>query len=292
LGAALGVVGVLTIGISSLGAASAAAPPEPKVTVIGDSVMTGVLWYRDATSILEQNLALRMEVAVCRRLTGTSCTFEGVTPPNLVQVTQSLGPQLGPTVVVVMGYNDREITFARSIDASVDALLAAGVTRIVWATLREARHPYVRMNDMLVAAAKRHPQLMIADWNTYSRSHPDWFQNDGLHVVPEGGIALATFLHAAIVRALATPLPIVVQPTPLPTGRVGRRYKVRLEASGGRPPYRFKVAAGRLPTGLTLQPGGRITGTPMRSARLELKLHVSDASGRAATRSDPLVIKG
>ena len=85
------------------------------MTVIGDSVMTGILWYRDATEILEQDLALRMEVAVCRRLTGTSCTFEGVTPPNLVQLSQSLGRQLGPTVVVEMGYNDRE---ARSRRAS------------------------------------------------------------------------------------------------------------------------------------------------------------------------------
>jgi Putative Ig domain len=295
LGAALGAVGVLVFGISAFGAASAAAPatpPEPKVTVIGDSVMTGILWYRDATEILEQDLALRMEVAVCRRLTGTSCTFEGVTPPNLVQLSQSLGRQLGPTVVVEMGYNDREVTFAQSLEASINALLRAGVTRIVWANLREARHPYVRMNDTLVAAAKRHPEVMIADWNKYSRSHPDWFQNDDLHVVPEGGIALATFLHASIVRALATPLPIVVQPTPLPIGRVGRPYAVRLHASGGKAPYRYRLAVGQLPKGLTLRAAGLITGTPVRSARVELTLRVSDAGGRAAVRADPLEIKG
>ena len=289
--AALGVVVVLAIGVFALGAASAAAPPQPKVTIIGDSVMTGVVWYPAATSIVDQDLDLHMEVAVCRRLTGTSCTFEGVTPPNLVQLTQSLGRQLGPTVVVMMGYNDRERTFAQSVEASINALLNAGVTRIIWGTLREARHPYVRMNDTVEAAAKRHPQVTIADWNMYSRSHPDWFQNDGLHLLPEGGEALATFLHAAIFRALATPLPIELQPTPLPTGHVGLPYAVRLWASGGKAPYRFQVGAGQLPKGLTLEPTGRLTGTPTRSTRVDLLVRVSDASGRMATRPDPLVIK-
>jgi hypothetical protein len=45
------------------------------------------------------------------------------------------------TVVIVVRHNDFERTFARSVEESVDALLDAGVTRILWATLRAARRP-------------------------------------------------------------------------------------------------------------------------------------------------------
>ena len=35
------------------------------------------------------------------------------------------------------------------------------------------------MNADIVAAAQKHPELEVIDWNVYSRSHPEWFQNDG-----------------------------------------------------------------------------------------------------------------
>ncbi len=281
---------VVAVSLSVGASATASATQEAKVTVIGDSVLTGVLWYSQPTTILERDLDLHLQVAVCRRLTGPSCTFDGVTPPNLVQLVTSLGTGLGPTVIVVMGYNDFEQTFAQSVEASVDALVHAGVTRIVWATLREARHPYVRMNDTLLAAAGRHPQLTIVDWNMYSRSHPEWFQNDGLHLQGDGGTELASFLHAAVTDVLQKPLPITVAPTKLPPAHVGRRYAVRLVATGGRSPYRFKLAAGALPKGLALRSDGRISGTPTRPNRLELVVRASDAKGRTSANGEELVV--
>jgi len=203
------LVGVPALACAVLIAASPGTPatgPPPKVTVIGDSVLTSILWYHEPLTVIQENLDVRMEVAVCRRLTGTSCPFESTTAPTLVQLVRAKGTSLGPTVLVVMGYNDSERTFAASVEASIGALLRARVRRILWATLREVRHPYVRMNETLAAAARRHPEVRLVDWNRYSRSHPEWFQSDGLHLLPAGGVALATFLHAAILKALSVPL--------------------------------------------------------------------------------------
>jgi hypothetical protein len=203
--------GVARAQAPAIAAAAPSAGPilgtDKPVTVIGDSVMTGVLWYPTPLSILQQGLNIRMEVAVCRRLTELSCPFEGAQAPTLVDLAAARGRELGPTVVVVMGYNDSAQRWAASVEKSVGVLLRAGVRRILWATLRAVRHPYVRMNDTLAAASRRHAELTIIDWNVYSRSHPDWFQNDGLHLTPDGGAALATFLHEAIVRAVTTPPP-------------------------------------------------------------------------------------
>jgi hypothetical protein len=281
---------VLAVGCSVAVFAVAAAPaqgPQPTVTVIGDSIMTGVLWHADAMSILHQDLDLRMEVAVCRRLTGAGCTFEGVTPPNLLQVVKSSGSSLGPTVVVVMGYNDREETFASSVAASLAALHRAGVTRVLWATLREVRHPYVHMNDVVYAAAKSDPELTILDWNKYARSHPDWFQTDGMHLEPVGGAAMATFLHASIVSALAKPLPLLLAPSSLPPAQVGRHYAVRVVARNGVAPYRFKLVGGALPRGMKLRTDGWLLGTPLRPIHTHLHVRATDTRGRSVVRVEP-----
>jgi hypothetical protein len=291
MGRALGVVAVAA---ALVAAASPAAPPDGadnKVTVIGDSVLTSVLWYPAPRSTLQQGLDVDLEVAVCRRLAATSCTFDGVRPPTLVELVAARGRDLGPTVVVVMGYNDREQTFAASVEESVAALRRAGVQRILWATLHAVRHPYVRMNDVLVAASRRHRELTILDWNAYARSHPEWFQNDGIHLYPEGGVALASFLHDAIIRALSEPPPLEVGPAALPDGVVGRRYRVRLTATGGTAPYRWAVARGSLPTGLRLDDDGLISGTPTRPARVTVVLVASDSRGRTARLRETLVVR-
>lgn len=270
--------------------ATAAAGPATRVTVIGDSVVTGVLWNGKALAILGQGLDLKMQVAVCRRLTGQSCPYEGGEATNLVDLVSSLGAALGPTVVVVVGYNDYQQTFAASVEQSVRALLGAGVKRILWATLRVAREPYVTMNSDLWAAAVKHPELTIVDWNRYSRSHPDWFQNDGIHLVPAGAVALAGMLHAAVMKALAPSRLVVVDPR-LPVARVGRPYASRLLARGGSPPYRWRVVAGSWPRGLHLRVDGRISGTPLRQGRVAVVLRAADAEGLSVTHRLVLVVR-
>jgi hypothetical protein len=287
------LVGLPALACAVLVAASPGAPatsPPPKVTVIGDSVLTSVLWYQAPRVVLQQDLDVRLEVAVCRRLTGTSCTFEDATPPTLLELVQAKGASLGPTVLVALGYNDFEQTFASSVEVCIQALLRAGVRNILWATLREVRHPYVRMNDTLATVARRHPEVTVVDWNMYARSHPEWFQSDGLHLLPAGGVELAQFLHEAILRAVHPP-PLQLTTRALPVAQIGRPYSTRLAARGGRPPYRWSLVAGSLPRGLRLAPDGRIYGQVERPARVVVELRVVDVDGRAVRSRKALVAR-
>jgi len=268
------------------GSAPGNVPGGPRVTIIGDSVATGMLWHPDAIAVLERGLNVDWQVAVCRRVTGVSCPFEGETVPSLVDLVPTLGT-VSPIVVVEMGYNDFESTFAAGIDASVQVLLAHGAQHILWLTLRAVRHPYVRMNEMLSAAAKRYPQLELVDWNRYSRSHPDWFQGDGEHLVESGGVAMATLMHLAV-DEVTDPLRLV-PPAAVPAS-VGRIFSLRFQATGGEPPYRFSLV-GSPPRGLHLLADGSLSGTPRSRQRVAVLVRVTDTEGQTAAMRVVLAVR-
>jgi hypothetical protein len=145
------------------------------------------------------------------------------------------------------------------------------------------------MNDMIKAAAARHPEMTVVDWNLYSRSHPDWFQPDGLHLDWQGARAMATLLHATlvslgIVQEPATIPTLRVAPATLTRGKEGKPFATRLVASGGTAPYRFARASGRFPSGVRLTVAGRLTGRPTESGRFAFVVKVTDAARRTATR--------
>ena len=91
------------------------------------------------------------------------------------------------------------------------------------------------MNDAIRAAATRHPEMTIVDWNLYSRSHPEWFQTDGLHLNGAGATAMATLLHQALsdlgIPAVLAPPPapaqhtLTIGPARLADGRVAMHYR-------------------------------------------------------------------
>ncbi len=277
--------------LAALAAVAASAAPAGvqgarDITVIGDSVATGIIWHDDAVAALERGLGVDWEVAVCRRLIGTSCPFQGSTPPNALDLIHSLPHGVAPTVVVEMGYNDAEATFASAVDQTMQALIAAGARHVLWLTLRETRHPYVRMNDVLAAAAVRYPQLSLVDWNRYSRSHPEWFQSDGEHLDAAGGLAMARLTHLAVMKAV-DPLRLTVR---LPVARLGHTYRRLLRASGGTPPYRFGLV-GRPPRGLHLLANGRLFGMPRSRGTVHVTLQVADAEGQTVARRIAIVVR-
>jgi hypothetical protein len=268
------------------------APVSARVTMIGDSVLTGVIWHEDALAILANGIDLRTEVAVCRRLTGVSCPYEGARPPTLLDVVHALGPRLGSTVVVAAGYNDPEQLFPQAVEDSLAALREAGVTRILWATLAEATPAYAVMNDELAAVAEEHPEVTLVDWNAASREHPEWFQTDGIHLTVAGGIGMATLLRSALdgcepvapAPPAATASPVVIPATKLPVARVGRRYSVQMIVQGGSAPYRWSIASGSIPKGLHFGSGGWLTGVAQAACRTRAVFRVQDAAGLTSTR--------
>ena len=284
---ALTLILLLTVALGSatVQAGSVAGLP-PRVTVIGDSIAAAMAYDQTARSVLARGVDLDLQAAVCRRHAGDSCPYQGSRPSTLVDLLPSL--RLGSTVVVAVGYNDYEETFAATVETALQALEKAGVEHILWLTLRAERESYLHMNDLVRTAAERHVRVKLVDWDLYSRNHPDWFQPDGLHLTAVGAIAMATLVHRSLDQlglVIAPPVPaLTIVTRKLPAARVGRPYVARLAASGGTLPIRWIRAAGAIPAGLALRREGRVSGTPRVAGRRVIALRVTDARGRSASR--------
>lgn len=281
--------GVIAALVALLALAVAAAAPAratgiQHVTFIGDSVADAIPGDYSASLIIKQGIDLDLEVAPCRRVEGEGCPIDGVRPPSALQLIQSLGSKIGPTVVVAVGYNDFEDQYAGNIEDAINAMTAAGVKRIFWLTLRAARHPYLSMNDDIAQAAAKHPQVTVVDWNVYSRSHPDWFQADGLHLLGPGAEGMATLVHKSLLTAGVAAKPARITTTALPVAHRGKAYKAKLAATEGVTPYRWSLLE-RAPLGIHLESNGAVIGTPRaKPGRYAFNVRVRDAIGSLATR--------
>lgn len=179
------------------GGASAREAERPKVTFIGDSVAASLLFVPDARRRLGRGLNLRLDLEVCRRLVQESCTYQGSRPATALQVVQSTGSALGDVAVVMVGFNDSASTYRSGLDQVMRALRRAGVDDVVWVTLTEERENYRLINGVIRNAAARWPELDIADWAATSRGK-SWFAGDGLHLEPDGALALAKLLRTRV----------------------------------------------------------------------------------------------
>lgn len=281
-----GVIACVTIALClCTSSAQAASHGLQHVTLIGDSVADGIANFNPAVAIVRQGVDLDLEVSACRRVDGVSCPHDdGTRAPTVVQLAKQMGSKLGDNVVVSVGYNDPEDQYAANVEAALAAFQTAGVKRVWWLTLRAARHPYVTMNDDLEAAAKAHPELTLIDWNVYSRSHPDWFQADGIHLLGDGADAMATLIHTRLLADGIAAKPVQVGTTSLPPAHLHHAYAARLAAKSGLAPYRWSLLA-RAPKGFHLEADGRIVGRPLvRAGAYALTVRVKDAAGSMATR--------
>jgi putative Ig domain-containing protein len=286
LAAALALSGALT-------AAALAADPgrsdATRVTVFGDSAATAMAYDPKARTILGAGIDLRLEVAACRRLGDLSCPYDGVRPPNVIDRASALGRDLGPVVVVAVGYNDYEDNYADNIEETLRILSKAGVERVLWATLVEQRQSWARMNGMIAAAAKKHPEMIVLDWNERARGKEAWLQPDGIHLTPTGAQSMATMIHEALVTLGVTSGPqapsrtLSIAAKTLPNAHVGRSYTTRLQARGGTVPYRWARAGGTLAPGLRLTTAGVVTGKPTHTGRYRFSVRVVDRTGAART---------
>jgi hypothetical protein len=84
---------------------------------------------------------------------------------------------------------------------------------------------------------------------------------------------------------------IILSPTTLPPGAVQQPYAQTITASGGTAPYTFAVAAGALPSGLSLNPAtGLISGAPQASGLFNVTIRATDAVGCQGSRAYAIAI--
>jgi hypothetical protein len=250
------------------------------VTLIGDSVATALPGDNVAVQVLRSGVDLDLEVAACRRLVYPSCPPN---PPTTMDLIRQRGSALGPNIVMVVGYNEFADQWADAVDTTLDAFERIGVERVFWLTMI-GHYPYLKMNDELRAAAEKHPKLTVVDWYGHSKSHPEWFQDDGLHLGGIGSQAMARLIRRTLVDAGVAVPPVVVKTQTLPLARRGKPYSARLQAVSGRRPYAWSLS-GRLPLGLHLRPSGVLWGVARaRPGLFTVTVRAKDAIGQIDTR--------
>lgn len=78
-------------------------------------------------------------------------------------------------------------------------------------------------------------------------------------------------------------VPITIETEGLAEAIEGQTYSQQLEASGGSGAHSWALAAGTLPSGLTLAPAGAITGTPNAPGTSTFRVRATDGAGQTAT---------
>ena len=240
--------------------------------------MAGMAWnstgINDPRDIVGNAYGLTFDAASCRRIVVASCRGRfGEVPLSVVPLMRStLKGRLGEAMVVMAGYDDASITSA--VDQVMAEADAQGVVRVLWLTYRTstsyvlpgglaANTLYASHNSELAAAAQRHTNLQILDWDKFTANQSTWFAADGIHLSIDGSTGLATFIknaldaQTAIGRCRATsaltgvPDGGAIQPTPPSTAAAGfvpiapkRVLDTREPTLGG--------AAGKLGTGRTV----------------------------------------
>ncbi len=288
---ALAAVVLAALGLVA-GAQGGSAAPPVRVTVFGDSAATAMAYDPDAKRTLGRGIDLRLEVAACRRLGDTSCPYDGVRPPNVIDRATALGSEMGSVVVVNVGYNDFEANYADNIEQALAVFRKAGVEHVVWLTLRAERQSYLSMNAMITAAAQKHPEMTVVDWNAQARNNPAWLQPDGIHLTPLGAEGMAALVNDALVQLGVAPKPLApparkllaITSRSLPLGHLGRVYAARLQAVGGTAPYRGLRSGGSIAPGVRLTTSGRLTGVPKRTGSYRLRAKVVDRAGAVRVR--------
>lgn len=188
-------------------APAAGKAPLQHVTIFGDSVAAAFTWDPRARTVLTEGNRVTFDLSPCGRLTEPGCITPP--PPSVFKKVELLGRRVGPTAVVLVGYNDDPHVYRAGIDRVLRAMQRRGVEHVLWLTLRAVNKQYLLINQVIHGASARWRGLMtVLDWNSFSRGHAGWFASDGIHLSALGGVQLAIYIHRTLKRmGLSGPVP-------------------------------------------------------------------------------------
>jgi hypothetical protein len=191
------VIAFAVVGVLSASAVATKRPPNQHVTIFGDSEAAAFDWVPQARQELEKGNRVLYQLKPCGRLTTPGCI--NPPPPSVLSQVRELGHRLGPTVIILVGYNDDPHQYADGIDSVLRALRNRGVKQVLWLTLRANAHPdqYRTTNSVIRVAAHRWPFMTVVNWGAYSAPHNEWF-TDGIHFTSSGAVQFATYLHRTL----------------------------------------------------------------------------------------------
>ncbi len=200
--------------------ATASSGPAPnqagrsRVLLVGDSTLASLGVYTDGRDAL-LGFEPIVDAQSCRRLLRPSChsRVTNLTPNTAVEAILGT-PGVLDIVVVKAGYNDWFSDFPVEFHAVVEASRIKGAHTIVWLSYNEdvarenARRAYHENNVDLYQLARlpQYGDVLLADWLTYSRPHPQWF-DDGTHAGREGTYAIADYVSRWVAAIEHKPCP-------------------------------------------------------------------------------------
>ena len=106
---------------------------------------------------------------------------------------------LAPYVVISLGTNDPVSEVDAFRVAVADALQIAGPSRcVIWATIHRDGNAYDLFNNVLRAATRTNRNLRLIEWAQMVDKHSGWLAYDGTHGSPDGYVARAEAVVAAL----------------------------------------------------------------------------------------------
>lgn len=221
---------VLMLTVAALATASLVAAPAPRASAEFPTALRVVM--------VSDSVGLGAVNAINSVFAGWQVTVTGkpgLFTEQLVSYASSLpASAFGDTAVVATGYNYPywdPARFDASIDQMVGALVARGVQRIFWVTMREVKPAYYASwngltdayrtlylaypgaNDQLRLATLRHPQLSIVDWA--SIADQPGITYDAIHLNPTGAAKYAGLIASAVFNAHTRPAAGTVTTVPV-----------------------------------------------------------------------------
>jgi hypothetical protein len=94
---------------------------------------------------------------------------------------------------------------------------------------------------------------------------------------------------ASVVVSPGTPT-LAITTSSLPGAQSGTAYSYGIAATGGTTPYRWSIASGSLPQGLTFSSSGQLTGTTTQVGNFTFTAQITDAGNTTVSKAFPLSV--